>query len=233
VDTWIDLARGPLFKLSLAICLLGLAYRFGDGVWQIGNSYRRAGDKRLPRAAIVRSTLRWIFPIRSLSLRPAYGLASLFFHLGILLVPLFYVGHVTQWAGRLPFAWPILGPAIADPLSLLAMAGLAVILAGRLVVAASRDLTGKGDVAILALLFLLTASGYLASHPESAPFAPRALLLLHMLLGDLALVLTPMTKIVHCVLTPLTQVISEIGWHFPAESGRHVAIALAKENEPI
>ena len=32
---------------------------------------------------------------------------------------------------------------------------------------------------------------------------------------------------------PLTQLISEIGWHFPAESGKHVAVALAKENEPI
>ena len=59
------------------------------------------------------------------------------------------------------------------------------------------------------------------------------MLLIHMLAGNLALILTPLTKIVHCVLYPLTQLLSEIGWHFPAESGRHVAIALAKENEPV
>jgi hypothetical protein len=59
------------------------------------------------------------------------------------------------------------------------------------------------------------------------------MLLLHMLLGNLALVLTPTTKIAHCVLYPFTQLIFQLGWHFPAESGRHVAVALAKEDEPV
>ena len=40
---------------------------------------------------------------------------------------------------------------------------------------------------------------------------------------DLALVLTPLTKIVHCILAPLTQLLAEAGWHFPAASGRNVA----------
>ena len=59
------------------------------------------------------------------------------------------------------------------------------------------------------------------------------MLLVHLLLGNLALILTPMTKIVHCVLGPLTQLLSEVAWHFPAESGRHVAVALGKESEPL
>mgnify|MGYP000665194020 CR=1 FL=1 len=58
-------------------------------------------------------------------------------------------------------------------------------------------------------------------------------MLTHLLLGNLALILTPMTKIVHCVLGPLTQLLSEVAWHFPADSGRRVAAVLGKENEPI
>ncbi len=65
-------------------------------------------------------------------------------------------------------------------------------------------------------------------HPKT-----RGLVLVHVLVGDLALILTPLTKIVHCILYPLTQLLSEVGWHFPAASGRHVAVALAKEQEPI
>ena len=35
MDTWIDLARGPLFRISLAICVLGLGYRLGVAMWQL------------------------------------------------------------------------------------------------------------------------------------------------------------------------------------------------------
>jgi len=233
MDSWIALARGPLFRISLAICLLGLAYRFGSTVWQIVSSYRRAGDKNLPRNAILKATLQWLFPVRVLRQRAAYGIASLLFHLGIILIPLFYVGHVTLWQRSLNLAWPRLGPGISDVLTLVAVFGLAAILLTRLLIRSSRNLTQREDVWILVVLLALMLSGYWAAHPGSSPFAPRGMLLAHILIGNLALILTPLTKIVHCVLYPLTQLLSEVGWHFPAESGRHVAIALAKENEPI
>jgi len=233
MDTWIDLARGSLFRISLAICLLGLAYRFGVAIAQIYNSHQRAGDRRLPRAVILKTTLKWLFPLRLFRLRPWYSLSSLAFHVGILAVPLFYAGHVTLWQRSLAWRWPVLSPGVSDVLSLVAIGGLAAILLSRLLIAASRDLTTREDVRILVLLLVLTASGYWAAHPLSSPLAPRLMLLLHILVGDLALILTPLTKIVHCVLSPLTQLLSEVGWHFPAESGKHVAVALAKENEPI
>ena len=104
---------------------------------------------------------------------------------------------------------------------------------GRLLVSASRDLTTSEDVWILVVLLVLTVSGFWAAHPTSSPFGARGMLLTHALVGNLALVLTPLTKIVHCILFPLTQLMSEVGWHFPAASGRHVAVALAKEQEPL
>lgn len=233
MDTWIALARGPLFRISLAVCLLGLAYRFGVTAWQIGAAHRRAGDKRLPHASIWRATLRWLLPWRLLRARPLYALASLAFHAGILLVPLFYAGHVTLWDTTLPAWWPRLAPGASDVLTYLALAGLVTVLLERLLVKVSRDLSRFGDVGILLLLLVLVASGYWAAHPASSPLAPRVMLLLHMLAGNLALIITPLSKIVHCVLAPMTQLLGEVGWRFPAESGRHVAIALAKENEPI
>lgn len=233
MDTWIALARGPLFRISAAICLLGLAYRFGTALWQIFRSYRLAGDKRLPGKVLAKATLQWLVPVRLFRNRALYGLASLAFHLGILMLPLFYIGHVTLWQRSLPVAWPVLGPGISDLLALLAICGLLAILLERLLIQASRDLTTAEDIRILLVLLVLAVSGYWAAHPASSPFSPRGILLVHLLVGDLALILTPLTKIVHCVLFPLTQILSEVGWHFPAASGRHVAIALAKENEPI
>jgi nitrate reductase gamma subunit len=233
MDSWIALATGPLFRIALTVCLLGLAYRLGVVLWQIRRSHNRSGDKRLEKKALLWATLRGLTPLRRWRVRPVYSLASLAFHLGILLVPLFFVGHVTLWQGSLQLAWPVLNPLASDVLSLMAITGLAVILLGRLLVRQSRDLTSHQDVGIVLLLLFLAASGYWASHPASSPLDPRAMLLVHLLLGDLALILTPLTKIVHCVLSPLTQLLGEVAWHFPAESGRHVAIALGKENESI
>jgi len=233
MDSWIELAKGSLFRISLAICLLGVGYRFGVAVWQINAAHRRAGDKRLPVGVIVRTTLSWLLPVRLLKLRPIYGLASLAFHVGIVLLPLFFTGHVSLWGGVLPTWWPRLATGPSDVLTITAIVGLVVILFSRLLNKASRDLTRGGDAGILLLLIALAASGYWAAHPASSPFAPRAMVLIHIMIGNLALILTPLTKIVHCVLAPLTQLIGEIGWHFPADSGQRVAVALGKENEPI
>jgi len=233
MDNWIALARGPLFRVALVICLLGLAYRIGNALWQIHRAHGQSGDKRLDGKTVVKATVNGLLPFRLFRVRPLYTLASIGFHVGILLVPLFYVGHVTLWQSTIPLAWPTMGPALADVLTLVTLSCLVFLLVGRLLIRASRDLTTRGDVGILFFLLFLAASGYWAAHPASSPVDPRALLLVHLLLGNLALILTPMTKIVHCVLGPLSQLLSEVAWHFPAESGRHVAVALGKENEPI
>jgi len=233
MDSWIELARGPLFRVSLAILVLGLAYRFIVALVQIVKAWSGAGDRRVRTRAVARATLGWVFPRRLLRARPLYSVASLVFHVGILLVPLFLAGHVTLLGGWLPSGWPTLSPLAAALPTAGCVVALGGLIAGRLGSAAARALSKPQDVLILAVLFLLVLFGFLAAHPAWSPFDARAMLLLHALLGDLALVLTPTTKIAHCVLYPLTQLIFELGWHFPADSGRRVAVALAKENEPV
>jgi len=233
IDSWIELARGPLFRISLAVLVLGLAYRIGVAVTQIVFAWRRAGDQLLPTRAVAAATLKWLLPARLLRTRPGYGIASFLFHVGILLVPLFLVGHVALLQGWLPGFWPRLMPLASDILTLVAVVALGVLIVSRLGSPLSRTLSKPQDVALLVVLLALMASGFLASHPMLSPVGARPMVLVHMLCGDLVLVLTPATKIAHCVLYPFLQLAFEIGWHFPAASGRHVAIALAKENEPV
>lgn len=233
IDAWIELARGPLFRIALAICVLGLLYRIGVVLAQIGAAWRRAGDRRLPLADIATATLGWIFPRRLLHQRPAYSIASLVFHFGVIVVPLFLAGHVAL-AGRFaPAWWPTLGATTADALTVAAFLALALLLGGRVVIRAARQLTRGQDVLVLLLLLLTVGFGLLAAHPTLSPFAGRSMVLLHILLGDLILVLIPLTKITHCVLYPLTQLVFQLGWHFPADTGRHVVVALGKEGEPV
>jgi nitrate reductase gamma subunit len=235
MEAWVDLARGPLFRISLTICVFGLGYRFAVALSQAVGAYLRAGDKEVPWKVVAGATLQWVFPRGLLRSRPLYSVASVLFHVGIILLPLFLAGHVVlleEWSW-LATVWPTLPPLVADVLTVNTVVLAAGLLAGRLVTPTSRALSRVSDVGIMIVLLLVVLFGFLAAHPTWSPFGARSMLLVHILLGNLALVLTPVTKIDHCVLFPLLQAIFQLGWHFPAETGRHVAIALAKENEPV
>jgi len=231
MDTWIALARGPLFRVALAVCLLGLLYHLLNTLWMIRQSHMRATDKDVSLGRVLAATLSGLLPVRRR--RPLQTMASLAFHAGIVLVPLFSVGHVTLWQPHVGLPWPTLSPMAGDALSLAAIAGLLTLILGRWLVRTARDLTSRADVAVLLLLLVVTTSGYWSAHAAASPLAPRAMLLVHLLAANLVLVLTPLTKMVHCVLAPLNPLLSEVAWHFPAESGAHVALALGKENDPI
>ena len=233
MDLWIEIARGPLFRIAMTVMVLGLLYRVVVVVLQIAAAWHRAADRRLPGADIVAATIGWLVPFRLLRSRPVYSAASFLFHVVVIVVPLFLVGHAALLAGILPRSWPTLNPTLADVLTLACVAALVVLLVGRVGVKAARTLTRKQDVLLLLVLLATVLFGFLAAHPAQSPFDARAMLLLHILGGDLVLVLIPTTKIAHCVLYPFTQLLFQLGWHFPAETGRHVAIALAKEDEPI
>ena len=233
MDLWIETARGPFFRVALTIMILGLGYRVVVVVSQIAIAWFRAADRRLPGMDIAAATLGWLVPVRLLRSRPLYSAASFLFHVGVIVVPLFLVGHAALLAGILPRGWPTLNSTVADGLTLACLAALIVLLVGRVAVKSARKLTRSQDVLILVALLMTVLFGFLAAHPTQSPFDARAMLLFHILGGNLVLVLIPTTKITHCVLYPFTQLLFQLGWHFPAETGRHVAVALAKEDEPI
>jgi hypothetical protein len=183
---------------------------------------------------ILKATLGWLVPVRLLRVQPVYSAASILLHIGILLVPLFAAGHLAVWLPpSVALWWPVLSARVADGLAVLSMAALVILLLGRITVQTARELTQAGDNLILLVLLGLVGTGYWAAHPASAPGDPRAMLLIHQLLGNLGLVLTPTTKIVHCVLNPFSQLIAELSWRFPAATGEHVSIALGKENDSV
>lgn len=233
MDAWIDFAAGPLFRISLAVLVLGLIYRFVVLLGQVVTAWRQAGDRRLPVGTIAGKTLKWIVPVRLFHQKPVFSFASVLFHVGIILVPLFLAGHVALLSGFVPEGWPVLGPLAADVLTIVALVGIAILGVMRLTTSTSRGVTQAGDLAILAVLFLLVLFGFFASHPELSPLGARWMVLLHILLGDLALILTPTTKIAHCVLFPLTQLVAALAWRYPEASGRNVMVALGKENETV
>jgi nitrate reductase gamma subunit len=233
MEQWLEWARGPLFRLAILVLGLGLARLLiltGLGVFR---AMERAGDQTLPLKNIAVATLKWLFPFKQLNNRLWYSLTSVTFHVGLILTPLLLGAHVLLWKRGLGVGWPALTQYPADGLTLLTIvAGLGLII-GRVANPFSRQISRFQDFALPPLLLVPFISGFLALHPLLSPLPYNLAMLIHAMSGDLILILVPFTKMAHCVLLPTTQLVSEVGWHFPADSGEKVALALHKEIEPV
>jgi len=161
-----------------------------------------------------------------------YGTISLVFHAGLILVPLFLPAHVLLWRRSLGFAWLAIPQALADWLTVLVIiAGLGLFL-GRALHAGARKISRRQDYVWPLLLVTPFATGYVCSHAFIGPGTYEVMMFLHVYSGDLILVMIPFTKIAHCVLSPLSQLVTGIAWKFPAGAGDQVAATLGYADRP-
>jgi nitrate reductase gamma subunit len=197
-------------------------------------TYALAGDKRLLWPIIRERTLWALFPfLRLHRTRAVYGVISVVFHLGLIIVPIVLFAHVILWKQGLGVSWPALPPVVADVLTIITIVAAVALFVGRVSSRLSRALDRAQDYAWPWLLAIPFTSGFLAAHPTWCPVPYNVMLLIHILSAELIFVLIPFSKIAHCVLIPFSQLVSDLGWRFPATAGRDVAEALGKESVPI
>jgi nitrate reductase gamma subunit len=194
---------------------------------------RRAGDQSLPLAAIGRATLTWLFPVGAIARNAPFTVTSVAFHVAILIVPIFLAGHIALWERALGLSWPAIPNGLADILTVLAIVTAVGLSVQRLTAKATRAITRPQDHWLLLAVALPFATGFLVMHPALNPFSLESMRFLHVMSGNLLFVLVPLTKLTHAVLLPGTQLISELGWRWPADSGSRVGTALGKEAEPV
>ncbi len=233
MEKWLELARGPLFQFAFLFMVLGLLRHVVLAMIGIFQSVRRANDKRIPYKTVLKATAGWLFPVNKVRENIWFSVTSIVMHAGLILVPVFLFSHVALWKGSTGLSWPALPLGPSDVLTLLTIAAIFALLAMRIVSRDARGLSEFEDYGLLVLLAVPFVSGYLALHPSLNPFDYTGTMLVHVLSADLLFILMPLTKLSHAVLMPCSQLASEVAWHFPADSGRKVAVALHKEEEPI
>ena len=234
MEQWLEWARGPIFKFAFLVMVLGLLRHLVLTLAGVFQALHRAGDKNIPYKVVFRTTLDWLFPFKKMSTnRPIYSIISVIFHIGLILVPIFLLPHVLLWKRGLGFGWPSIPHMLADVLTLVTVAAAIGLIIGRLGHTEARRISRAQDILLPVLLMVPFISGFLAMHPASNPIDYTAVMLVHVMSANLIFILIPFTKLGHIILIPATQLISEVAWHFPAESGDDVAKALKKENMPI
>lgn len=233
MEQWLEFARGPLFRFAFIVMLLGLIRQVILTALGIARVIREAGDPVVPYGKVALTTLKWLFPFKNLNNRLMYSLLSVTFHLGIIITPVLLLPHIALWKKGIGLSWPAIHHMAADALTLIAIAAGIGLIIGRVGNRNARHLSRFQDYFLPPLIIIPFITGYLAMHPAINPFPYAGTMLIHVLSGDLIFLLIPFTKLSHCVLLPATQLVSEVGWHFPANSGEAVAHALHKETEPV
>lgn len=233
MDTWIQLAMGPLFWTAMAFMIFGLLRQLVLVVWEGAKSYQRAGDKNFPTKQLISNTLRWLIPLGTLRNRWVYSITTFAFHLGVILVPLLLAGHIALWDRALGIRWPALPNNVSTTLTLVVLVAILAVVIQRVAARDSRVLGRFQDYAIPLFIAVPFLTGFLVMHPAWNPFDRNPTLLIHALSADLLILIVPMTKLSHMILLPFTQLISELAWHFPPDAGSRVGLTLGKENEPI
>jgi len=217
--------KGPLLTFVVLILVLGLIRQVVLTVWALIEATRRAGDRSIPYAQVLRNTAIWMFPVTHLHRSlPVVSYASFFFHLALILGAVFLREHIDLF-GPLGLSWPAIPRPYVDWVALLALAGLTILLGYRVYSNQSRAVSGFADYGILVLLIVTVSMGYLGGQSWNV-IAYDMTMVFHIAAGLTILVLIPFTKLAHCVLYPLVRLTSETGWHFTQEGGYDVVRTL-------
>lgn len=222
MNQFLEFAKGPLFKFSFLMMLLGLARTILIVGFGAVKAVRNASDRNIPVKSLSKETLGWLIPLRHIfSSRAFFSTVSLVFHLGLVIVPVFLLDHILLWRSGIGIAWPGISKTTADVLTLMSICTGLILLLNRIFDRNTRFLSTMLDYVLLGLILGVFSSGFVASRPYN-PVAYETTMLIHVLCGNAIMLLVPFSKLAHCLLYPFLRIASNIAWRFPPRAGEAV-----------
>jgi len=197
-----DFLTGPMFWLSISICIIGMIVRivlYIRGLnWQMDRVAYRAHPGPGFKGA-VNSIIRWLVPFGTHSWRKQPFMTIIFFgfHIGAVLVPLFLLAHNIFLREKIGIFLFTLNPAVADILTWMVVMSALCLILRRIALPEVRILTTAYDYFILVLSAAPFITGLLARY-EMGDYT--FWLTVHILCGEALLIAIPFTKLSHIVL---------------------------------
>ncbi len=214
-----EFVAGPLAKIAFLIFLVGLIWRFIGYVrglnWQADRvTYTQNVGPGIKGA--IRSIVVWLIPFGTHSWRfyPGFTVLVFVFHIGLLVTPIFLLGHNLMMKAAWGFSFPTIPEALADTLTVaMLIAGLFILLR-RIALPAVRILTKPYDLVVLVIAIAPFLTGFLA-RMQVGDY--QTWLTIHILCGEIMLVAIPFTKLSHFLLFFLSR--AQLGMDFGIKRG--------------
>lgn len=147
---------------------------------------------------------RWLLPLnKDVAKNPVFTILGYMFHICLIVVPIWFSGHISLWEeSRFEWSWTPIPDGLADWMTLIFLAIALFFLLRRIVSADIRLLSTFSDYLLIVVVALPFITGYFLTHGtvDNIGFLGENIQLIHMLSGELMLILIPFTKLSHFVL---------------------------------
>jgi nitrate reductase gamma subunit len=214
-----DFVTGPLVWIAFLTFFFGLIARavwYVKGLnWQMDRvAYRPHMRHGIKGAA--RSIFFWLFPYGTHSWRqnPVFTFLVFIFHIGLLVTPVFLLGHnillKTSWG----FSLPTISETAADVLTFAVIVSALFLVLRRIALTEVRIITNAYDYLLVAIAVAPFVTGLLARY-QVADY--HFWLIAHILSGEILLIAIPLTKLSHFVLFFMTR--AQLGMDYGIKRG--------------
>jgi nitrate reductase gamma subunit len=190
--------RGPLVWITFIVFIGGSAYRIYSMISQAKKEKVVLPYMNLKYS--LRSIFHWLIPFASRNWRgrPVITIVTFAFHICLVLTPIFLLSHNILWYESWGISWWTLPEGLADIMTLIVVFSCVFFLFRRIIASEVRFVTYPSDFLILAIAFLPFITGFLAYHQLLLPY--RAMVILHILFGEIMLIAVPFSRISHMLL---------------------------------
>jgi nitrate reductase gamma subunit len=198
-----DFAVGPLLWISFLVFVIGSLLRvvlfFYVSLQKDKAIYRYFSWKY-----VLATIGRWLFPFnKDVAKNPVYTILAYVFHICLLVVPIWFSGHISLWEeSRLEWSWSPIPDSLADWMTIILLGIVIFFLLRRIISPEVRLISTASDYLLLVVTGLPFLTGYFLTHGtlDSVGFIGDNMMLIHILSGELMLLLIPFTKLSHFVL---------------------------------
>jgi nitrate reductase gamma subunit len=197
-----QIITGPLLWLTFLVFVGGLAWRiqwYVKGLnWKLDRVAYGTQTAYGIRGA-VRSIVAWIVPFGSQGwkVKPLFTIMFFTFHIGIVVTPIFLLGHAVILKQRFGLGWPALPMCVADVLTIAMLCAAVFIVIRRICLPEVRIVTSLYDYALLLITAAPFVTGFMAVHQLGGDYT--FWLYAHILCGEIMLLAVPFTKLFHVV----------------------------------
>ena len=194
---------GPLVWISFSVFVLGSALQ----VWGFYRLSRKAVQSphvpSLPPQKKKTTTLLATITVflrqakfTVLAIHPLTIAISTLFHVCLLVVPIFLLGHNELIELAFGVSLPSIPERVSDGLTVIVLICCAYFLGRRILLAHMRAITSLADYLVIGLAIVPFLSGFMAFHQI---YDYRTVMIVHMLSGELMLMAIPFTKLTHMI----------------------------------
>ncbi len=203
MNAFIEFIMGPMVWISFLVFFCGVVYRF----YEILSLVRKKESfifSYMSAIYSLRSIVAWLIPFLPISTRkkPVFYAISYLFHLFLFLVPIFLMSHMVLFYEAWNISWITLNDTLADGLTVMVILALCFFLIRRIIVPEARYFTDASDYVLIFLVALPFITGFIAWHQF---FWYRFMVILHVISGEIVLMMIPFSRLSHMILAPLTR----------------------------